>query len=148
LGLPPIDLEPPRPLLRRKIDQQGSFETTGLLETVPDPSSRGEHLILEEPIIFYLGAEALGPYNPPITDLSMPIVQVLPYKRPIVSPTTIEENVATSSRKTNISFTNVTTGGVPPPNQPSSVRATMVSTASTPGSSLIPSMVAITTPYT
>jgi hypothetical protein len=116
---------------------------------VPNPSSRGELSILEEPIISDLGAEALGPYNPPITDLSMPIiVQVLPYERQVVSPATMEANTATSSGNTHISFTTVTTGGVPPPNQPSLVWATMVSTASTLGSGLIPSMVAITAPFT
>jgi hypothetical protein len=89
-------------------------------------------LILEETIISDLRAEAFGPYNPPITDLSTTIViQVLPYERHVVSLTTMEENVATFSRNTDISFMTVTTGGVPPPNQPSSVRATMVSTAST-----------------
>jgi hypothetical protein len=49
---------------------------------MPNPSSRGELSILEEPIISDLRVEALGQYNPPITDLSMPIVvHVLPYKR-------------------------------------------------------------------
>jgi hypothetical protein len=76
------------------------------------------------------------------------IVQVLPYERQVVSQETMEANTATSSGNTHISFTTVTTGGVPPPNQPSSVWATMVSTASTSGSGLIPSMAAITAPFT
>jgi hypothetical protein len=115
---------------------------------VPNPSSREEISILEEPIISNLEAEDLGPYNPPIIDLSAPIViPVLPYKHPVVSSTTMEANVATSSGNTVISLMNVTTGGVPPPNQPSSVQATMPLTASTSGSGLIPSMVVITTPF-
>jgi hypothetical protein len=60
----------------------------------------------------------------------------------------METNVATSSGNTHIYSTTVTTGGVPPPNQPSLVRATMVSTASTSGNGLIPSMVEITAPFT
>jgi hypothetical protein len=104
---------------------------------------------LEEPIISDLGVEALGLYNPPITDLSVPIVvQVQPYEHQVVSQAAMETNVATSSGNTHISSMTVTTGGVPPPNQPSSVRATMVSTASTSGNGLILSMVAITAPFT
>jgi hypothetical protein len=59
----------------------------------------------------------------------------------------MEADIATSSGNIDISFTTVTTGGVPPPNQPSSVWDTMVSTASTSGSSLIPSMAAITASF-
>jgi hypothetical protein len=80
LGLLLVDLEPPPPPLRKKLDQQGSFEATGLHETVPNFSPRGEHLIPKEPIISDLRVEALGLYNPPITELSVPIiVQVQPY---------------------------------------------------------------------
>jgi hypothetical protein len=115
---------------------------------VSNPSSRQELSIQEEPIIYYLRVEALDPYNPPITDLSVPIiVQVLPYEHLVVSPTIMEANTATSSGNIDISFTTVTTGGVPPPNQPSSIWATMASTASTSGSGLIPSMAAITAPF-
>jgi hypothetical protein len=60
----------------------------------------------------------------------------------------MEENVATSSGSPHTPSTTVTTGGIPPPNSPSQVQTTMVSTASTSGSGLIPSMVAITTPFT
>jgi hypothetical protein len=106
-------------------------------------------LILEEPIISNLRVESLGTYNPPITDLSTTIVvQVLPYACQVVSQAAMEENTATSLGNTHISFTTITTGGVPPPNQPSSVRATLVSTASTTGNCLSPSMVAITAPFT
>jgi hypothetical protein len=45
---------------------------------------------MEEKIFFDLREEALGPYNPPITDLSMPIViEVLPYKCQVVSQETM-----------------------------------------------------------
>jgi hypothetical protein len=149
LGLLPVNLEPPPPPLRRRLDQQGSFEATGPHETEPDPSPRGEHLIPEEPTIFDLRAEALGPYNPPITDLSTPIVvQVKPYERQVVSQAAMETNVATSSGNPHIPSTTVTTGGFLPPNQPSLVQTTMVSTASTSGNGLIPSMAGITAPFT
>jgi hypothetical protein len=116
---------------------------------VPDPSSIEAHLILEQPIIFDLKEKSLGPYNPPITNLLTPIVvQVLPYEHQVVSQATMEANAATSSGTTHISFMTITTGNIPPPNQPSPVRTTMVSTASTSGSSLIPSMAAITAPFT
>ena len=64
---------------------------------MPNPSLREEILFMEEPIISDLEAEALGPYNPPITDLSTPIIiQVLPYERLVVSPATMEAHTATS----------------------------------------------------
>jgi len=73
---------------------------------------------MEEPIISDLGAQDLGLHNPPITDLSTPIVvQVQPYKCQVVSQAAMETNVATSSRNTHISSMTVTTGGVPPLNQ-------------------------------
>jgi hypothetical protein len=60
----------------------------------------------------------------------------------------METNVATSLGNTHIPSTAVTKGGVPLPNQPSPVWTTMVSTVSTSGNGLIPSMVVITTPFT
>jgi hypothetical protein len=106
-------------------------------------------LILEEPTISDLGAEALGPSETLTTDLSVPIiVQIYPYECQTVSQAAMETNVATSSGNSPIPATTVTTGGVPPPNPPSSVRATMVSTASTSSNGLIPSMVATTAPFT
>jgi hypothetical protein len=65
-----------------------------------------------------------------------------------VSQAVMETNVATSSGNTHTPSTTVTTGGFPPPNQPSSVWTTMVSTASTSGNGLILSMMAITAPFT
>jgi hypothetical protein len=121
---------------------------------MPEPSSRGEHSNPEEPTIFDLGAEALGPYNPPITDLSVPIlIQVVPprvthHERQIVLQAAMEANAATSSGSPHTPSTTATTGGIPPPNPPSPVWTTMVSTTSTSGSGLILSMATITAPFT
>jgi hypothetical protein len=121
----------------------------GLHETMLDSSPRGEHLILEEPIISDLRAQALGPYNPLITDLSTPIiVQLQPYERQVVSQAAMETNAATSSGNTHIPSTTVTTGDVPPPKKPSLVQTTMVSTASTSGNGLILYMATITSSFT
>jgi len=81
LGLPLVNLETPPPLLRWKIDHQGSFEETGTQVTMSNPPSGEEHLILEEPTIIDLGAQTLGPNNPPIMDLLVPVViQVYTYE--------------------------------------------------------------------
>jgi hypothetical protein len=111
LGLPLVTLEPPPPLLRRKLDQQGSFEATGSQETTTD--------------------------QPLLKDLSTPL------KRAVM-----ETNTATSSGNSFIPTAAVTTRGVPPPNPPSPVRATMVSTASTSSSGPIPSLAMTTAPFT
>jgi hypothetical protein len=76
------------------------------------------------------------------------VVQVQPYKHQVVSQEVMETNAATSSGNTHIPSMTVTTGGLLPPNQPSLVQNTMVSTTSTSGNDLIPSMVAITAPFT
>jgi hypothetical protein len=103
----------------------------------------------EEPTISDLGAEALGPSETPPTDILAPIIiQIYPYERQTMSHTAMETNAATSSGNSYIPTTAVTTGGVPPLNPPSSVRATMVSTASTLSSGLIPSLVVATAPFT
>jgi hypothetical protein len=149
LGLPLVDLEPPSPPLRRRLDQQGSFEETEPQETETDPYPRREHLILEEPTISDLGAEALGLYNPLITDLSTPIiVQVDPYECQVVSQATMMTNAATSLGNTHTPSMTLTTGGFPPPNQSSPIQTTMVSTTSTLSNGLIPSMTTITAPLT
>jgi hypothetical protein len=102
LGVLLVTLEPPPPLLRQRLDQQGSFEATGLQETMPKPFPRGEHLNPEEPTISKLGAEALVPLNPPINDLSVPLLiqdsppRVTHHERQIVLQVAMEENVATS----------------------------------------------------
>jgi hypothetical protein len=95
---------------------------SGFQEIEPDFSPRGEHWIPEEPIIFYIGAEDLGLYNPQITNLSVPIVVLVqPYECQVVSIAVTETNAATSSGNTHISSTTVTTRGVPLHNQPLSV---------------------------
>jgi hypothetical protein len=116
---------------------------------VPDFSLTGEHLIMGEPIFSDLGVKYLGMYNPPIIDLSMPIIiQVQPYERQVVSQATMETNVATSSGSTYISSTVFTTGGSSLRNQPWSVQATMASIVATLGNGLILSMMMMTNPLT
>jgi hypothetical protein len=56
----------------------------------------------------------------------------------------METNVSTSSGSPHIPSMTIKTGGFPPPNSPSQVWVTMVSTASTSGNGLIPSMSTIT----
>jgi hypothetical protein len=91
-----------------------------------NPPSREEHIISEEPTITDLGVQDLGPKNPSITDLLMPIViQVYPYERLEVSQAEMEPNPTTSSGNSHIPSMAVTTGFVPPPDQPSPVWATM-----------------------
>jgi hypothetical protein len=59
----------------------------------------------------------------------------------------MEENVATSSESLHTPSTTATTGGILPPNPPSLVQTIVVSTTSTSGNGIIPSMVATTTPF-
>jgi hypothetical protein len=142
LGLPPVTLEPPPPPLRRKLDQQGSFEETGSQETVLDQHP-------EKPTISDLGAEALSPLETPTTDLSTPIiVKIYTYGHQTVSHAAMETNATISSGNSSIPTSVVTTAGVPPPNPPSLVQATMVLTASTLSSGPILSLVATTAPFT
>jgi hypothetical protein len=122
LGLPPINLDPFPPPIRRRLDQQGYFEVTGAQETKPGLSPRVEHLILREPTISNLREESLGPYNPLMTDLSVPIViQVKPYEHQVVSQAVMEKHVATSSGNSHTPSMVVTIGGFSPPSQSSSV---------------------------
>jgi hypothetical protein len=60
----------------------------------------------------------------------------------------MEKNVSTSLGNTNTPSTAVTTRFLPPPNKSSSVRTTMVSTASTSSNGLILSMTMITATFT
>jgi hypothetical protein len=84
---------------------------------MPEPAPRGEHSNSEEPTISDLGVEALRPFNPPTTDLSVPLlVQVVPprvthHERQIVLQVAMEENVATSSGSPHTPSTTATTGG-------------------------------------
>jgi hypothetical protein len=135
LGLSPVILEPPPPPLRRKLDQQGSFEATGLQTIVPEQ-------LLEESIT------NIGSVETPTTDTwPSVIVPIQFYERLSVPHTIMEPNVVTSSGNSSIPTTIATTGEASP-NLPSSVRATMVSTATMSHSGPIPSIVAATTPFT
>jgi hypothetical protein len=60
----------------------------------------------------------------------------------------METNAMTYLGDYHIPSTTFTTGGITPPNQPSSVRTTMVLTTSTSGNGMIPSIMAITAPFT
>jgi hypothetical protein len=142
LGLPPVTLEPPPPPLRQKLDQQGSFEASGLQTIVPEQP-------LEELTILDLEEISLGYIEIPTTDLSAPfIVPIQFYEHQTVSHTTMETNVVTPSRNSSIPTTVVTIGESSSPNLPSSVQATMASTAITSHSVLNPSLAVATTPFT
>jgi hypothetical protein len=141
LGLPLVTLEPPPPPLRQKIDQQGSFEATGSQPIVPE-----QHL--EELTILDLEATALGSFETPTIDFLSPLIIPIFHERRTVSHTTMETNVVTSSWNSFIPTTVVTTGELTPPNPLSSVRATMVSVATTSHSGPNLSLAAATTPFT
>jgi hypothetical protein len=103
LGLSPVTLEPPLPPLRRKLDQQGSFEATRLQEIVPNQHP-------EESTILDLEANALGLVETSTTDFLAPfIVPIQFYERQTVLHTTMETNVVTPSRNSSIPTTVVTT---------------------------------------
>jgi hypothetical protein len=135
LGLPPVILEPPPPPLRRKLDQQGSFEATGLQTIVPEQ-------IPEE------STANLGSVETPTTDtwpsVSIPIQF---YERLSVPHTVMEPNVVTSFGNSSIPTTIATTGDASP-NLSSSIRATVVSVATTKHSGPTPSIATATTPFT
>jgi hypothetical protein len=114
LGLSPITLEPPLPPLRQKLDQQGSFEATGLQAIMPDRP-------LEESTILDLEETALGPVETPTTNFLTPfIVPIQFYERQTVLHTTMETNVVTPSGNCSIPTMVVTTRDISPPN-PSSL---------------------------
>jgi hypothetical protein len=90
------------PPLRRKLDQQGSFEATGLQTIVPEQ-------LPKESIT------NLGLVETPITD-TWPSV-ILPiqfYERLPVPHTVMEPNTVTSSRNSSIPTTVATTGEASP----------------------------------
>jgi hypothetical protein len=141
LGLPLVTLEPPPSPLRKKLDQQGSFEATRLQTIVPEQ-------IPEESTILDLEATTLGPVETPTTDFLAPfIVPIQFHERQTMLHIVMETNVVTPSGNSSIPTTVVTTGELSYPNLPSSVRATMVSNATTSHSGLIPSLAAATTPF-
>jgi hypothetical protein len=135
LGLSPIILEPPPPPLRWKLDQQGSFEATGLQTFVPKQ-------ILEESTANLVSVET------PTTDTwPSVIIPIQFYESLSVPHTTMETNTVTSSGNYSIP-TIVSTIGESSPNFPSSVQATIVSTTTTSHSGPNPFMTAATTPFT
>jgi hypothetical protein len=98
LGLPPFILEPPLPPSRRRLDQQGSFEATGLQTIEPEQ-------ILEESIA------NLGSIETPTTDTWLQvIVPIQFYEHLSVPHTAMATNVVTSSGNSSIPITIATTG--------------------------------------
>jgi hypothetical protein len=135
LGLPPVILEPPPPPLRRKLDQQGSFEATGL-QTI-EPKKLPEE-----------STANLGSVETLITDTwPQVIVPIQFYERLSVPHTVMEPNSVTSSGISSIP-TTVATTGEESPNLLSSARATTVSTATTSHSGPTLSIAAATNPFT
>jgi hypothetical protein len=103
LGLSPVILEPTPPPLRRKLDQQGSFEATGLQTIVPEQPP-------EESTILDLQETALGSVETPTTDLLAPfIVPIQFHEHQTMSHTAMETNVVTSSENSSVPITVVTT---------------------------------------
>jgi hypothetical protein len=121
---------------------------------VTEPALRGYYSNLEEPNVSDLGSEALGLFNPLITNLSVPILvqffllRVTPYECQIVLQETMEQNTFTSSGSHHTPLTTVSIGAISPPNPPFPVWTTVVSTPSTLDSGLIPSSVVTTASFT
>jgi hypothetical protein len=136
LGLPLVILEPPPPPLRRKLDQQGSFEATGLPSIEP-----GQHL---EESTANLGLVETSTIE---TWLQV-IVPIQFYESLSVPHTAMATNAVTSSGNSSIPITVATTGEASPNLPLSTVRATMVSTATTSHSGPTPSIMAATPPFT
>jgi hypothetical protein len=110
LGLPPVTLEPPSQPLRRKLDQQGSFEATGLQAIVPDqPPKESTILDLEE--------TALSLVETQTTDFLAPfIIPIQFYERQTMLHTTMEKNVVTPSGNSSIPTMVFTIEELSPPN--------------------------------
>jgi hypothetical protein len=101
--LSPITLEPPPPPLRRKLDQQGSFEATGSHEVVPDQHP-------EESTILEFEVQALGLPETSITNILGPIIILIhPYECQTVSQVAMETNVVTPSGNSSIPTMVLTT---------------------------------------
>jgi hypothetical protein len=117
LGLPPVILEPPPPPLRRKLDQQGSFEATGF------PTIEPEQLPEES-------TTNLGLVETSNTDTwPQVIVPIQFYECLSVPHTAMATNVVTSSGNSSIPVTVATTGEDSLNLPLSVVRTTMVSAA-------------------
>jgi hypothetical protein len=108
LGLTLVILEPPLPPLRRKLDQQGSFEATRLQTIVPKQ-------LPEE------STANLGSVETPTTDTwPQVIVPIQFYEGLSVPHTAMETNIVTSSGNSSIP-TTVATKEEESPNLSSSV---------------------------
>jgi hypothetical protein len=135
LDLPSVILEPPPPSLRRRLDQQGSFEATGLQTIEPEQLS-------EE------STANIGSVETPTTDTwPQVIVPIQFYESLSVPHTAMETNAATSSGNSSIPTTIVTTREASP-TLSLSVQATTVSTATTSHSGPSPYIAAATLPFT
>jgi hypothetical protein len=98
LGLPPVILEPPLPPLRRKLDQQGSFEETGLQTIVPKKISEESTTNIDS-------------VETPTTDTWPPVIVPVQFYESLSMPhTTMETNVVTSSGNPSIPTTVATIG--------------------------------------
>jgi hypothetical protein len=136
LGLPPVILEPPPPPLRRKLEQRGSFEATGLQTIEPEQ-------LLEE------STTNIGSVETSNTDTWLDIIVPIQFYESLSVPNPVmEPNSITSSGNSSIPITVVTIGEISSNLPLSTVRATMVSAATTSYSGLTPSIVAATPPYT
>jgi hypothetical protein len=134
LGLPPVILEPPPPPLRRKLDQRGSFEATGFQTIEPEQPP-------EE------SAANLGSVETSNADSWPDIIVPIQFYERLSAPNPVMEQI-TSFGNSSIPII-VTTTGEASPNLPlSTVRATMVSAATTSHSGPTPSIAAATPPYT
>jgi hypothetical protein len=140
-------VEPPPPPLRRRLDQEGSFETTRPQEIVPDPIPRGDTFSPEVTRISDLEAEGfIRPWNPLITDLSMPVlVQIVPPE--VTSPDhrlirrlAMEENDVTSTGSPHTPTSVVGGEVVFPPLPPSPSRNASHQMATTSVSGEVPIM--------
>jgi hypothetical protein len=121
--------------LRQKLDQQGSFEATGLQTIEPEQ--------LSEESTTNIGLVETSTIDT-WPSVSVPI---LFYERLSVPHIDMATNAITSSGNSSIPITVVTTREASP-NLPSSVRATTVSAATTSHSGPSPSIVAATPPFT
>jgi hypothetical protein len=132
LGLPPVILEPPPPPLRWKLDQRGSFEATGFQTIEPEQIPEGS-------------AANLGSVETSNADSWPDIIVPIQFYERLSAPNPVMEQISGNS---SIPITVVTTGEASPNLPLSSVRATMVSAATTSHSGPTPSIAATTPPYT
>jgi hypothetical protein len=108
-------MEPPPPPLRRNLEQQGSFEATGLQTIVPKQP-------LEESTILDLEETTLGLVETPTTDFLAPFIVPIQFnEHQTVSHIAMEINVVTPSGNFSIPTMVVTIGEISSPNPPSLV---------------------------